>query len=147
MHFANVATKLIDDCNDKGNADNSYVTSNVSNPRSRLDLPSVTPEFVDKEIRNMSTSKATGLDNVSCKILKLGRPAIVSSLTYLINFSLSNGVFPSAWKEAKVFPLHKGGDVDSRTITDPFLYYLLLVKSLKGLYIIMFTLMLLKIVF
>ena len=113
MHFANVATKLIDDCDDKGNADNSYVASNVSNPRSRLDLPSVTPEFVDKEIRNMSTSKATGLDNVSCKILKLGRPAIVSSLTYLINFSLSNGVFPSAWKEAKVFPLHKGGDVDS----------------------------------
>ena len=70
MHFANVATKLIDDCNDKGNVDNSYVASNVSNPRSRLDLPSVTPEFVDKEIRNMSISKATGLDNLSCKILK-----------------------------------------------------------------------------
>ena len=94
MHFANVATKLIDDCNDKGSVDNSNVASNVSNPHT--DLPSVTPEFVDKEIRNMSTSKATGIDNVSFKILKLGRPAIVSRLTYLINFSLSNGVFPSA---------------------------------------------------
>ena len=27
----------------------------------------------------MSTSKATGLDNVRCKILKLGHPAIVTA--------------------------------------------------------------------
>ena len=41
---------LIDDCDDKDNVDNSYVASNMSSSCSRLDLPSVTPKFVDKEI-------------------------------------------------------------------------------------------------
>ena len=41
MHYANVATKIIDDSDDKGNVNNSYVASNVSSSHSRLDLPFV----------------------------------------------------------------------------------------------------------
>ena len=50
MDFAYVATKLIDNCDDEGNVDNSYVASCMSSSHSRLNLSSVTPEFVDKQI-------------------------------------------------------------------------------------------------
>jgi hypothetical protein len=78
-----------------------------------LDLPCISTEFVDKEIRAMCIKKATGLDEISCNILKLARPVIVESLTYLLNLSLSTGVFPTLWKEAKVAPLHKCGDLSN----------------------------------
>ena len=61
----------------------------------------------------MSAKKAIGLDEISCKILKLVRPVIVDSLTFIMNLSLSTGVFPNDWKIAKVVPLHKGGDLKS----------------------------------
>ena len=111
-HFANVATKLINglDSTTMSNDIDQKKDENVF--RSILDLPLISPDFVDKEIRKMSATKATGLDDLSCRILKLARPAIIESLTYILNLSLSTGVFPSAWKEAKVIPLHKGGDLD-----------------------------------
>ena len=68
-------------------------------------------EFVSSEIDHMSTKKAAGLDDISCKILKIVKPVIVDSLTYLMNMSLNTRVFPHAWKEAKIIPLHKGGDL------------------------------------
>ena len=68
-------------------------------------------DFVRWEIDIMSEKKATGLDDVSSKILKLAKPAILSSLVYIINLSLSTGSFPDLWKIAKIIPLHKGGDL------------------------------------
>ena len=113
-HFANVATKLIDECNRSCNVNDINVNgATLSDVSSVLDLPLIGPDFVDKEICSMSANKAIGLDDVSSRVLKLARPAIVDSLTYIINLSLSTGTFPSAWKEAKVIPLHKGGDLDN----------------------------------
>ena len=77
----NVVTKFINDCDNKDNVDNSCVAPSISSFHSRLDTFSVTPDFVDIEIRNMSASKAMGLDNISCKILKLGNPTIVGCIT------------------------------------------------------------------
>ena len=54
--------------------------------------------------------KATGLDDVSCKMIKIAKPVIVPSLTKIMNMSLRTGVFPHSWKDAKIIPLHKGGD-------------------------------------
>ena len=113
-HFTNVATKLIDECdNNVYNNDINVNSAKSSKVSSILGLPLISPDFVDKEIRSMSTNKATGLDDVSCRVLKLARPAIVDSLTYILNLSLSTGTFPSTWKEANVIPLHKGGDLDN----------------------------------
>ena len=118
-HFVNVATNLIkDNCNNVNNDTISNGNMNVdvmSNtcPQPEFKLPIISNQFVDKEIRLMSNNKATGLDDVSSKILKLARPAIVNSLTYIINVSLTSGVFPNKWKEARVTPLHKGGDLSN----------------------------------
>ena len=53
-------------------------------------------------------NKSTGLDNLSCRLLRDAAPIISQSLCDLFNKSLVLGVFPSDWKVAKVFPLHKG---------------------------------------
>ena len=62
------------------------------------------------EILSMSEGKATGLDEIGCKILKIALPVVLESLTFIINLSLQNGTFPQDWKHAKVMPIFKSGD-------------------------------------
>ncbi|XP_072022269.1 beta-1,4-galactosyltransferase 5-like [Amphiura filiformis] len=112
-YFTGVAAKLVDSngtiCNDESVYVEDKPTGDCSNPV--LDLPSISSEFICREIDLMSEKKATGLDDIGSKILKLAKPAILSSLVYIMNLSLRTGVFPDLWKEAKVVPLHKGGDM------------------------------------
>ncbi|PFX27765.1 putative RNA-directed DNA polymerase from transposon X-element [Stylophora pistillata] len=52
--------------------------------------------------------KATGDDAISAKILKIAAPAVLPSPNRLLNLCISNKVFPSTWKVAKVTPEFKG---------------------------------------
>ena len=73
--------------------------------------PSIHPRSkVLKFLRSVKIAKATGLDKISNKILKLAAPVIYKSLTDLFNFSITSGEFPSDWKVAKVCPLFKSGE-------------------------------------
>ena len=47
------------------------------------------------------------MDGVSARILKIAAPAIAPPLAKLINICFASGTFPTAWKEAKVTPIHK----------------------------------------
>ena len=58
----------------------------------------------------MCPYKATGLDNISCRLLKEAAPIISVSLATIINKSIDTGIFPSNWKIAKIFPLFKAND-------------------------------------
>ena len=60
-----------------------------------------------KHLKKLSPHKATGLDNISCRLLKEAAPIISDSLTVIINKSIDTGFFPSKWKIAKVFSLYK----------------------------------------
>ena len=64
-------------------------------------------------ITSLDTSKSTGADSVSAKILKSTAPFIAKSLTKLFNKFLRSGKFPSDWKVARVVPILKGGDPES----------------------------------
>ena len=68
----------------------------------------VTPDLVDKIIRNMKNSKSCGLDNINSYSLKLIREQITPPLTHIVNLSLLSGVFPRYFKAGKVVPLYKG---------------------------------------
>ena len=68
----------------------------------------VTPEQVDKIIRDLKNSKASGMDNLDTYILKLTRKIIVPSVCHILNLSLQTNKFPTKWKIAKVVPLYKG---------------------------------------
>ena len=71
-------------------------------------VTAVLPDEVDKTIRNLKNSKASGLDNLDTYILKLVRPYIVPSVCHIVNLSIQNKKFPNKWKLAKVIPLYKG---------------------------------------
>ena len=57
----------------------------------------------------LSTNKATGIDKISCKIIKIAAPAISDSLTFIFNQAITLSSFPDEWKMARVTPLYKNG--------------------------------------
>jgi hypothetical protein len=75
-----------------------------------LDSISATEEEVYDMIKCIDTSKATGPDGISPKLLYEAGVTIVPSLTHLINLSLSLAKVPQNWKIANVIPLFKKGD-------------------------------------
>jgi len=57
-------------------------------------------------LKTLNANKSTGLDGIEPKILKLSGDYIAEPITYLINKSLSDGVFPDELKNASVIPIH-----------------------------------------
>ncbi|PFX34694.1 putative RNA-directed DNA polymerase from transposon BS [Stylophora pistillata] len=70
-------------------------------------IPLITKEIVEADLRKIPSNKATGLDGISVRVLKEALPVISPSLALIYNAIISNGVFPAAFKIAKVLPLHK----------------------------------------
>ena len=68
----------------------------------------VSPEEIDKIIRNLKNSKSSGMDNLDTYIIKLTRAHIVPSVCHIVNLSIQSRKFPTKWKIAKVVPLYKG---------------------------------------
>jgi hypothetical protein len=68
----------------------------------------VEPQLLYHLLQTISPSKATGVDKIPGKTLKLAAPVnvIAQSLTNLFNYSITTETFPSEWKIAKVIPLH-----------------------------------------
>ena len=67
-------------------------------------------DYVQKSLANLDSHKATGLDVVTSKILKISAPVISSQLTTIFNRSIESGVFPSRWKTARITPVFKSGN-------------------------------------
>ena len=67
-------------------------------------------KYVINLINKLPLNKASGLDNIPAKIIKISAPLIANSLAEIFNASLREGLFPDAWKFAKVFPIFKEGD-------------------------------------
>jgi hypothetical protein len=57
----------------------------------------------------LQTSKSTGLDSISAKMLKIAANIIAPSLTYIFIQSLSTGIFIDDWKNARANPIYKEG--------------------------------------
>ena len=70
---------------------------------------SVTVTHVCFLLCELSGSKATGLDKISSKIIKIAAPLISDSLTYIINQAITLCTFPHEWKIARLIPLFKNG--------------------------------------
>ena len=74
-----------------------------------LSIPLLTCDEVQKSLSELDSHKATGLDGLSSKILKLSASVIASPLTVIFNQSISYGHFPIQWKTARITPVHKSG--------------------------------------
>ena len=70
---------------------------------------SVTHNAVLRMLESVQANKACGPDGISGRIVRECASELAVPLTVLIAQSLSQGVFPSRWKEANVVPVHKKG--------------------------------------
>ena len=67
-------------------------------------------QFTLKQLSQLKTNKAIGLDRISARLLKDSASLIADSLTLLFNRSLDSGNFPSLWTCSEVSALFKSGD-------------------------------------
>ena len=67
----------------------------------------VTTLDVMRHLKSIKRKEATGLHNLPPVLLEDSAEQVSTTLTYLINLSLTTGVSPTVWKAAKVMPIHK----------------------------------------
>ena len=58
----------------------------------------------------LSKSRATGLDKISAKLLRICADLIANSLSLIFNTSIATGIYPEEWKCSKLVPVFKQGD-------------------------------------
>jgi hypothetical protein len=76
----------------------------------QFSLPVVDNQTVQKKVENLSTKKASGIDNLSVRFFQMLINYICPSVKYLINCCLRQGVMPKIWKSVKVTALFKSED-------------------------------------
>ena len=70
----------------------------------------ISTEEIEDYIKNLDTTKASGPDIISAKMLKEAGSSIAPSLLKLFTLSINKSVFPCQWKKANVTPLFKKDD-------------------------------------
>ena len=75
-----------------------------------ISFPLVTVREVERLLRSINTTKATGSDDIPDFVLKHSADILAPSLVTLFNASLSSGEVPRGFKLAHVTPLFKAGD-------------------------------------
>lgn len=118
----NTNSKVAFNNQDAANIFNTYFinTCTSKNVQSNLKLPrfnqsSMFVKPVDsfkltKKIVSLKNKKSCGYDGMSSMVIKSIAKAIHDPLLFLINRSLSEGVFPDKLKKARVKPIHKSDD-------------------------------------
>jgi hypothetical protein len=76
----------------------------------QFDIPYITYTEVAKLLNELDVKKATGLDGIDAKFIKIATPSICNVLLEIINKSIKTGIFPDDWKASKIKPLFKKGD-------------------------------------
>ena len=108
MYFASVGPRVAAEV-----ARTGVVDAEPRPPRvcaSALVLGPVTLPELSHTISSMSSSRAAGMDGVPLFAIVRCFSVIGPHLLHLINRSIATSTFPSAWKLARVIPIHKCGD-------------------------------------
>ena len=104
--FTNVAKNLAAKIPDTTKEATSYIEhSNIN----YIFLGEVSSDEISKVI-NCLKDTSSGWDDLNSKIVKSTSRFYIAPLTYLINLSLTQGVFPKELKIAKVISIYKSGD-------------------------------------
>ena len=75
-----------------------------------FDIPPVSASFIHQQLQNLKVNKATGVDDISAKYLKLSASVISQPLATILNLSIASGIYPDDLKKAKVTPIFKKGE-------------------------------------
>ena len=109
-YFSTVANQYLPESNQAPDFHklNDFVKSKIIEDNV-VSIPLLTCDEVKKSLSELDSHKATGLDALSSKILKLSASVIAIPLTVIFNQSISYGHFPIQWKTARIAPVHKSG--------------------------------------
>ena len=109
-YFSKISAEVHSDLKDK--VDTFRLTelenkSTIAPPAFKLRMS--TARDVEKIIKLMDTTKATGHDNIGAFYLCSGACVLSPIISKLINHSIDSGTFPDEHKVAKITPLYKKG--------------------------------------
>lgn len=79
----------------------------ISPSENSMFLAPVTPQEVQKAIKNLKNKKSFGIDEIPPCLFKECYEELTQPLTLLINQSYSEGIFPSLLKQTIIRPIHK----------------------------------------
>ena len=118
-YFNKKIEKLIDDLPQKTEDPLRLLKSRIEKlgcptTRKKMKLNTITEVDTLRLINKLGSSTAFGADLIDSKSIKLAVLNLYKPITYLINLSLSQGEFPSRWKQARLIPLHKGKGADKQ---------------------------------
>ena len=107
-YFTNISQTIAESIQYKGNKTYDYYLN--TQVKSVFKFKNVNEETVRKTINDLLTKNSSGFDGISSKFLKIIEPAIIKSLTLIINQVINTGIFPDKLKIAKVIPILKNDD-------------------------------------
>ena len=107
QHFTQIGPNLASTVPSVSVDPKEYLKNKVN---SSFVIKEIAPSKVKKLLEKVDISKATGLDNISNRILRIAALVIYQHLTDLFNLSIKRRVFPTDWKKAKVSPIYKSGE-------------------------------------
>ena len=108
--FNNIGPQLAKNLPKINKTPESYVT--LTNFSFEIKTVSITEVF--NLLSTIKTSKATGHDRISPKLLKDSADVIAPSLGYIFNQSILTGTFPQDLKTSVISPIFKSGDRTKR---------------------------------
>jgi len=79
-------------------------------PLFQFKLTELDQSFVLEQLLSLKANKATGLNKISARLLKISAHEIAPSVVKLLNLSIRTGQFPKLWKCTKITALFKSGD-------------------------------------
>ena len=113
-HFATVGPKLAAKIPGKSKIDHMAVSEckdkNDNIDKCKFHLDPVSEEYIFKQLKSLSESRATGTDEIPSKLLKIACSNIVAPITHITNRFILSSVFPDKWKSARISPIFKNGD-------------------------------------
>ena len=113
--FAGVGDNTLKKISDLASKFNFELNNNPFIPRTFALLEQITFNPIECKqvqaiVNSMAKNKAPGIDKIPVRVIKNCLPAILRSLTSIINASFTTNTFPDAWKLAEVTPVLKSGD-------------------------------------
>lgn len=109
-HFSTIGPRLANEIPPIGQNDDSNYTNFITCNNKTFHFCPTSSNIVFSHLNKLSRSKATGLDNISARLIPECADLISVSLSDLFNKSLTSGIFPDDWKCARVTPLFKQGE-------------------------------------
>ena len=113
--FNDFFTSIADSIRGKLQPANHHFSNFMKSPNPySIAFSPTTPDEINKIITSFSPSKSTGPNSIPVKILKLLNQDFSKQISYLINRSFQEGIFPTSLKISKVVPVfkNKGSPLD-----------------------------------